>query len=174
MCRQFALYVHPYYKIVCFLFYICALCIYFWNSKCYHKYFYVNCVVTRSATEIYAVPQGPQPAHEPSGCSSFQCGQTHTYIYIHIYNCLLYITCDRYSVCISVKSDFVKTRTTKSTVQICINNMLHKITQKHLANCTLIFETELFPSVMVQKRQHLDVLGCHIAFSGLIFDSVQI
>ena len=55
-----------------------------------------------------------------------------------------------------------------------VYNMLHKITQKHLAYCTEIFETELFQSVMVQKRQHLDVLGCHIAFSGLIFDSVQI
>lgn len=48
--------------------------------------------------------------------------------------------------------------------------MLHKITTEHLAHCTVIFETKLFPTVMVQKRQHLDVLQCHMSFSGLIFD----
>jgi len=88
-----------------------------------------------------------------------------TYLYIHLY---MYIWSYIYpvyrcSVCISVNSDFV--RTTKSTVEICIYNMLHKIT-KHLAYCSVIFETELFPSVMIRKRQHLDVLRCSCLLVG--------
>ena len=54
-----------------------------------------------------------------------------------------------YSACISVKSDYI--RTTK---------------------------TELFPTMMVQKLQHMDVLRCHLSFNRLIsmfvFDSLQI
>ena len=67
----------------------------------------------------------------------------------------------RYSVCISVHSHFA--RTTKSTLKIYMICCI-KIAKKHLAYCTVIFETELFPAVMVQQRQQMGVLDCCKSF----------
>ena len=60
----------------------------------------------------------------------------------------MYAVC-MYSVCISVKSGYMGTT-----------------------------KTEFFPTTMVQNRQHMDVLGCHLSFnrliSMLVCDSLQI
>ena len=80
----------------------------------------------------------------------------------------------RYSVYISVHSHFA--RTTKSTLEIYIICCIKIAKKKHLSYCTVIFENELFPTVMVQQRQQMDVLDCCKTFSELIsmfvFDSV--
>jgi len=68
---------------------------------------------------------------------------------MNIYNGLLYVSCV-YVFC------------------------MHKC-KKRLIRTT---KTELFPTMMVQKLQHMDVLGCHLSFNRLIsmfvFDSLQI
>ena len=86
-------------------------------------------------------------------CAAASSVVTYTYICTHIFICifnvLLYLSCV-YAFCMhKCKNGYI--RTTK---------------------------TWLFPTMMVQNRQHTDVLGCHLSFNRLIskfvFDSLQI
>jgi hypothetical protein len=45
--------------------------------------------------------------------------------------------------------------------------MLAVTLHKSLA-CTYIFKNELFPTVVVKQRQHVDAVECRTFFSGLI------
>ena len=129
-------------------------CMYFWIFKCYHIYFYVNCVVNSTPIEISG-----NRSTSPIASIGTQCVQqlpvwsyihihAHIYLFAYLLFSSTYPVC-MYSVCISVKSCYI--RTTK---------------------------TQLFPNMMVQNRQHMDVLGCHLSFNRLIskffFDSMQI